>query len=56
MQRDYLMKKNRRYGSRNSRAYILPKARGINIDTKTKDIVNYLHKYKVSKNIIINTV
>ena len=28
----------------------------INIDTKTKDIVNYLHKYKVSKNIIINTV
>ena len=28
----------------------------INIDTKTKDIVNYLHKYKVSKDIIINTV
>ena len=35
MQRDYLMKKNRRYGSKNSRAYILPKDRVINIDTKT---------------------
>lgn len=34
IQRDFLMKKNRRYGSRNSRPYILPISRVINIDTE----------------------
>ena len=34
LKRDYLMKKSRRYGSRNSYAYILPKERTINIDDK----------------------
>ena len=34
IKRDYLMKKNRRYGSNNSYAYILPQKRAINIDDK----------------------
>ena len=34
IQRDYLMKKNKRYGSRDSRPYLLPKNRVINIDTE----------------------
>ena len=34
IQRDFLMKKNRRYGSKNSRPYILPNSRVINIDTE----------------------
>ncbi len=33
MKRDYLMKQNRRYGGSDSRPYILPKERTINIDT-----------------------
>ena len=34
MQRNYLMKKSRRYGSTNSRPYILSKSRVLNIDTE----------------------
>lgn len=34
LKRDYLMKKNRRYGSNKSYAYILPNERAINIDDK----------------------
>jgi len=34
LKRDYLMKKNRRYGGNNSFAYILPNSRVINIDDK----------------------
>lgn len=34
IQKDYLMKKNKRYGSRNSRPYLLPSNRVINIDTE----------------------
>ena len=34
IKRDYLMKKNRRYGSKNSRPIILPNERVINIDTE----------------------
>lgn len=34
LKRDYLMNKNRRYGSKNSYAYILPNERVINIDDK----------------------
>jgi len=34
IQRDYLMKKNKRYGSRDSRPYLLPSNRVINIDTE----------------------
>lgn len=33
IQRNYLMKKNKRYGSINSRPYILPEKRAINIDS-----------------------
>ena len=32
LNRDYLMKKNQRYGSKNSRPYILPESKVINID------------------------
>ena len=35
IKRDFLMKKNARYGSKNSRPYILPQERALNIDTKT---------------------
>ena len=34
IKRDYLMKKNARYGSKNSRPYILPQDKALNIDTK----------------------
>ena len=34
IQRDHLMKKNRRYGSKNSRPFVLPQERVMNIDTK----------------------
>ena len=33
--RDYLFSKSQRYGSNNSRPYILPESRVINIDNKT---------------------
>ncbi len=33
LRRDYLMKKNERYGSNNSRPYILPEERAVNIDS-----------------------
>jgi len=33
MKRDYLLKKNKRYGGHNSFAYILPNERALNIDT-----------------------
>ena len=39
MQRDFLMKKNRRYGLNNSRPYILPSKRAINIDSNLDLIV-----------------
>ena len=34
LNRDYLLKKGRRYGSKNSRPYILPSSRAINIDSE----------------------
>ena len=34
IQRDHLMKKNRRYGSKNSRPFVLPQERVMNIDTQ----------------------
>lgn len=34
LKRDFLMQKNRRYGSKNSRPYILPNSRAINIDNE----------------------
>ena len=34
LKRDYLMYKSKRYGSKNSRPYILPDKRAINIDTR----------------------
>ena len=37
--RDHLMKNNKRYGSRNSRPYILPPERAINIDNEIDVIV-----------------
>ena len=46
LKRDYLINKNRRYGSSNSRPYILPQSRAVNIDT-LEDL--YLVKYLLNK-------
>tara|TARA_B100001013_G_C24620025_1_gene446823 strand:+ start:457 stop:1152 length:696 start_codon:yes stop_codon:yes gene_type:complete len=39
MKRDYLMKDGKRYGGTNSRPYILPSDRAINVDTETDFLV-----------------
>ena len=39
MKRDYLMKDGKRYGGTNSRPYILPSERAINVDTETDFLV-----------------
>ena len=39
LQRDHIMIENRRYGSNNSRPYILPESRAINVDNKIDFIV-----------------
>jgi len=39
LQRDHIMIENRRYGSKNSRPYILPESRAINVDNKIDFIV-----------------
>ena len=46
LKRDFLMKKNLRYGSLNSRPYILPPNRAINIDNE--------YDFIVASNIIKN--
>jgi CMP-N,N'-diacetyllegionaminic acid synthase len=46
LKRDYLMNEGRRYGSKNSRAYILPKDKAINIDSE-EDM--YLAEYLIKK-------
>jgi len=43
--RDYLIKKKKRYGSKNSRPYILPNSRAINID----DILDFYLAEKMLK-------
>ncbi len=45
MSREYLMEKNRRYGGNNSRPYILPSERTVNIDTPADlELARYLIK------------
>lgn len=39
LRRDYLMNEGRRYGSENSRPYILPPERAVNVDTETDFLV-----------------
>ena len=48
LKRDYLMNKSARYGSKNSRPYILPKKRAINID-EVSDLILARHMLKTKK-------
>lgn len=48
LKRDYLMNKSERYGSNNSRPYVLPKKRAVNID-EASDLVLAEHMLKLKK-------
>lgn len=51
MNRNYLIKKKRRYGGKNSRPYILEDFKGVNIDSENDlmTVINYLKKSETSK-------
>ena len=48
LKRDYLMHRSARYGSKNSRPYILPKKRAVNID-EISDLILARHMLKAKK-------